>query len=415
VDVALVYLDSDIQFTSSVQPITLAEPADEQFFVPGLDATVIGWGATTVQGENPSSDQLRQVTVPLVDPQECGNNLEHYFCAGTPGKDSCVGDSGGPIVVRNAQNEWIQAGLVSFGLISNSNPDDICTGTWGFYCRVSDVSSWISSTMAAGDPTNPGSSSSSGTTSTTSGTTSTTSSSSSSSTTSGTSTSTSTSGTSSSSSSSTTGGSSDNSGGGSSISCFPGDATVVRDDGATLQISELRVGDRIQAVDEAGQLVYSQVYTFLDRKQDQPTEYLRLETEQGVVLRLSARHRVFVMPPTAEQAALFSTELDMDADQVRVGHALWLAKEQRWHTVRSIEVEQQRGAYAPATVEGTLVVDGVLVSCYAMASHHAAHAAFAPLRLAAQILPAAASPTAQEPVGVNWYAQLLLSTFGSLY
>ena len=38
------------------------------------------------------------------------------------------------------------------------------------------------------------------------------------------------------------------------------------------------------------------------------------------------------------------------------------------------------GAYVPLTMEGTIVVDGVLASCYPSAQHDLAHIVMAPIR-----------------------------------
>ena len=38
------------------------------------------------------------------------------------------------------------------------------------------------------------------------------------------------------------------------------------------------------------------------------------------------------------------------------------------------------GAYVPLTMEGTVLVDGVLASCYASFDHHLAHIAMTPIR-----------------------------------
>lgn len=78
------------------------------------------------------------------------------------------------------------------------------------------------------------------------------------------------------------------------------------------------------------------------------------------------------------------------------------------------------GVYAPITERGTIVVDDVIVSCYAeFASHAAAHASMAPLRYvyhAGQLLTDWMTMTLrlqQQPRcagaddGVHWYAELL--------
>jgi secreted trypsin-like serine protease len=38
------------------------------------------------------------------------------ICAGRHGVDTCQGDSGGPMVGRSARGEWVQVGIVSWGL-----------------------------------------------------------------------------------------------------------------------------------------------------------------------------------------------------------------------------------------------------------------------------------------------------------
>ena len=38
------------------------------------------------------------------------------------------------------------------------------------------------------------------------------------------------------------------------------------------------------------------------------------------------------------------------------------------------------GAFTPVTIEGNIVVDGILASCYAFTDHHAAHIGMTPIR-----------------------------------
>ena len=56
---------------------------------------------------------------------------------------------------------------------------------------------------------------------------------------------------------------------------------------------------------------------------------------------------------------------------------------------KNIEIHIQcflLGAYAPLTMEGNIIVDGVLASCYASTQHDLAHIGMAPMRWFPQIM-----------------------------
>lgn len=90
-----------------------------------------------------STDELRQVDLPLVDQAACASATgfsltSNMFCAGFTNqpKDTCQGDSGGPLVIRNRQDsDWLQIGLVSFGGACATNP--------GVYAKVANYLDFI--------------------------------------------------------------------------------------------------------------------------------------------------------------------------------------------------------------------------------------------------------------------------------
>ena len=60
------------------------------------------------------------------------------------GKDSCKGDSGGPLAYRKVEKDpWYQIGLVSFGTAECGK------GLAGAYTRVDAYMDWIASHMQA--------------------------------------------------------------------------------------------------------------------------------------------------------------------------------------------------------------------------------------------------------------------------
>ena len=73
------------------------------------------------------------------------------------------------------------------------------------------------------------------------------------------------------------------------------------------------------------------------------------------------------------------------------------------------------GVYAPMTEEGTIVVDGILASCYALVEdQQLAHGAFAPLRYMNYLLPGLVDH-GMEPTRIHWYLKLLQTGSTFLY
>ena len=118
-DVALlelaIELDAPSVSLSGVDPETLVDEP----------ATIVGWGATDFVSTRVATypDALHHATVPLVARATCneprsynGYVGEGQLCAGFAegGIDTCIGDSGGPLLVGNGSARR-QIGVVSFG------------------------------------------------------------------------------------------------------------------------------------------------------------------------------------------------------------------------------------------------------------------------------------------------------------
>uniref|UniRef100_A0A6M2DL83 Putative trypsin-like serine protease n=1 Tax=Xenopsylla cheopis TaxID=163159 RepID=A0A6M2DL83_XENCH len=116
-DVALLKMSKSFSFTvCSVQSISLAKMNDE--LDTGAIVTVTGWGHSKEDGV--MEKYLHGVELNIVDHNECneayadfGGITENMICAGTKdgGKDSCKGDSGGPLIDKNRT----LIGIVSWG------------------------------------------------------------------------------------------------------------------------------------------------------------------------------------------------------------------------------------------------------------------------------------------------------------
>lgn len=221
--------------------------------------------------------------------------------------------------------------------------------------------------------------------------------------------------------------------------CFPGSATVHLEQGGTKLVKDLRPGDRVLAADDQGRLLYSDFLAFLDRDDGARKLFYVIETrEPRERLLLTAAHLLFVAPPhnasgagrppggAPGRRALF-------ASRVRPGQRVYVVAGRGGGrrllpaAVHSVTLrEEATGAYAPLTAQGTILINRVLASCYAVIEEHSwAHWAFAPFRLAHALLAALApvralrgggggggrepqpEPGAPGAAGVHWYSQLL--------
>ncbi|CAK0760034.1 exported hypothetical protein [Gammaproteobacteria bacterium] len=146
-DIALLELHQAVTLT----PMLINEDGD----LPGW-STTMGWGCTQdhpAETTCQSSDLLLQVDLPLVSNSDCqtaynqfagGAIYDTQICAGylEGGKDSCSGDSGGPLLVRNGA-DWQQVGIVSFANFPNPRSSCAAKGSYGVYTRVSSYRDFI--------------------------------------------------------------------------------------------------------------------------------------------------------------------------------------------------------------------------------------------------------------------------------
>ncbi|ETN60593.1 hypothetical protein AND_007764 [Anopheles darlingi] len=145
-DIALIELDREVKFTTSVCPICLWPLDNLSEYSASLKA--VGFGQTSYGSD--MSPVLQKVSLNYYDFDTCNNELprpkflkdgltKDQFCTKTPNKDACLGDSGGPLQIELSDvSKTIPylTGVVSFG-----------TGCWdgsfGVYTKVSSYIDWI--------------------------------------------------------------------------------------------------------------------------------------------------------------------------------------------------------------------------------------------------------------------------------
>ncbi|XP_050421565.1 venom protease-like [Adelges cooleyi] len=148
-DIALFRLNKNVEFSSYVRPLCLNI---DRSLTP-TRAVATGWGQ--IQSGGPTSSDLLKVVLNNIPSSQCnvsysssvGHQLafgileESQICAGhvDGGIDTCGGDSGGPIQIKNTKYPcmYTQVGITSFGKICGDKDAP------GVYTKVAKYISWI--------------------------------------------------------------------------------------------------------------------------------------------------------------------------------------------------------------------------------------------------------------------------------
>lgn len=208
--------------------------------------------------------------------------------------------------------------------------------------------------------------------------------------------------------------------------CFHGDTQVILESGITKLMRDLRPGDRVlasSAADGRGPLVYSPVLSFLDRQPNATSVFYTIGTHAGHRITLTAAHLIYVtncMWSETHGEPYLDSEQEVRSSRDR-GHRIVFASEvlpgqcvltsggkvgsqTTFSPVTFVQARRSTGLYAPLTEHGSIVVNGVLASCYAAVdSHHLAHWALTPLRFFYTLM----GPSESQTDGLHWYPWLL--------
>jgi hypothetical protein len=161
-DAALLELNEPVP---NVEPIELASVDDDPLERNDRELTAIGWGYTDPEGTKTPA-KLQEVELPAVDDATCKERFKNAgiweaddmtfavtLCAGgIVGKDTCSGDSGGPLLGRDEDGDWVQTGITSarFGELCAQSLPSIFTEVNSSLIEDDEPSIWDWVTETAG-------------------------------------------------------------------------------------------------------------------------------------------------------------------------------------------------------------------------------------------------------------------------
>lgn len=147
--------------------------------------------------------------------------------------------------------------------------------------------------------------------------------------------------------------------------CFPGDSKAELEGGMLVRLDSIKAGDRVRT----GADSFSEVYFFTHKEPIGHYEFVKIRAHSGHELRASAGHYIYA------SGAL------RPASQVRLGDELSLGSGETT-TVAEVSEIVATGLFNPQTIQGDIVVDGVVSSTYTTAVEpRIAHASLLPARL----------------------------------
>ncbi|KAI8428905.1 hypothetical protein MSG28_007538 [Choristoneura fumiferana] len=122
-------------------------PEPQTILAPHTNCVILGWGkkrSTDVHGTR----LLHEAQVSTIQQGVCRRSYwqyaitENMVCAGRGRRDSCAGDSGGPLLCRDKNMRYYLQGITSFG--------DGCgkRGKYGIYTRTAGYVEWIKNIMS---------------------------------------------------------------------------------------------------------------------------------------------------------------------------------------------------------------------------------------------------------------------------
>lgn len=201
--------------------------------------------------------------------------------------------------------------------------------------------------------------------------------------------------------------------------CIDAEANALMADGSFKKVGSLEIGDHVKTLDKNGQLTNTDVVMMMDLS-DQESLFLNITTSSDKNLRVSGTHLISI--PNGEFK--FAKELYRGDTIMTYDSKTQMQTED---TIKSILIEPVSGYAAPLTMSGTLLVENILLSNYALLeSHDLAHSVMAPVRWwytinseMRQVIPSSVSNSLEiekQLNGTHWFPGMLhaFNTYASL-
>ncbi|XP_059168424.1 uncharacterized protein LOC131950339 [Physella acuta] len=165
------------------------------------------------------------------------------------------------------------------------------------------------------------------------------------------------------------------------VNCFPEFSVVILENGDVVRMKNLNTGMRVLAFDKNKGLFYDEIYMFGHREHGVMSKFVVIHSKTSH-LTISPEHLILCKKNGIERF--------VSAKNVKVGDEILTKSELGfvWSSVADVTYRVDRGLYAPFTRSGTIVVDGVVASCYIdVLPHDVCHRMVSPIRCLYRVSP----------------------------
>ncbi|KAI0564534.1 hypothetical protein FGB62_25g526 [Gracilaria domingensis] len=154
--------------------------------------------------------------------------------------------------------------------------------------------------------------------------------------------------------------------------CFPSEAALLAEDGRRVLMKDLAIGDRVLT---SSNLTYSDVFLFTHQDHSAVAPFVQISTESGAHIVLSGSHYLYL------------NNRIQAADAAKIGDFVTLESGAK-DLVVNVESVWARGLYHPQTMDGNIVVNGILATTWTRAAAPAtASSLLVPVRGIYHLLP----------------------------
>jgi hedgehog protein len=167
----------------------------------------------------------------------------------------------------------------------------------------------------------------------------------------------------------------------------------------------LKIGQQVRVINDNNEIIYSPIIAFLHRDLDEPATYKRIRTKNALI-ELSDRHLIH----HRKDGFIWAENLKK-GDEILVVSPKH-GNKTTYESIIDIDEIEKEGLMAPLTEQGTIIVNNVHTSCYAIIkSHTLGHFALAPYRFYRRLF-GRTSDTTIAPILA--YANILFQFFKNL-